>query len=363
MIVEKKYYPQLDAIRGISVLFVFFFHAIKPIKNGFLPHDMVCFFLSQMGIGLDVFFILSSFLLTLLGITEYKKNGFFSFKKYFIRRALRIWPLYFLFMFLSFFVIANLAKYYGSHITMPPAGWYLLFVSNFYVEGHVFFLRILWTLSVEEQFYIAWGICLLFFQKRLKMIIFFIGAISIVFNLVAAIKNVSIYFNTITYLVDMMAGAYIAYSFVDNNSIIRFVKKINGMISVWFYLFLPLLFVLYYFADSFFDGVANNLLALFVKFIFIAYCSLVVLDQMVNDNRKLNFGNFRFLTYTGKISYGLYCFHGVVITFGALIFSKLPFYISPLLGALLILGITFLIASVSYKFIEKPFLILKSKFV
>ncbi len=361
MLQEKKYYPQLDAIRGISVLAVFFFHAYKPTKTGFFFQDILCFLFSQMGIGLDVFFILSSFLLTYLGIKEYRANGYFSLKKYFIRRILRIWPLYFLFMFFSFIVLPIVAEHYGLRITLPPAIWYLLFISNFYLEGHVFFLRLLWTLSIEEQFYIIWGICLFFFQKKIKVIIFFLGIVSILFNFIAALNNISIYFNTITYLVDMMFGAFAAYSILQNNSLVSFVKKINGIKSIYFYLFLPFLFIIYYFGDIFLEGISNNLLAVCFKFLFIFYTSLLILDQMVNESRLVNFAKYKYLAYIGKISYGLYCFHGLIITLGTIIFSKLPFYFHPLIKAFLILAITFVLASISYKFIEKPFLSLKGK--
>jgi peptidoglycan/LPS O-acetylase OafA/YrhL len=360
---EKRYYPQLDSIRGISVLSVFFYHAYKPVKTGFFLQDVLCFFFSKMGLGLDVFFILSSFLITFLGIKEYKKNGYFSFRKYFIRRILRIWPLYFIFMFLSFVVIPLLAKHYGYNLSLPPFGWYLFFVSNFYLEDHVFFLRLLWTLSIEEQFYIVWGICLFFFQKKIRLIVFFFGILSIIFNLYAAINNASIYFNTLTYLIDMMSGAYAAYSILKNNFLIRFVKLITGIKSICFYSFLPFLIIIYYFGDRFFDGVDNNLFALFIKLIFIGYCTLLILDQMANDMRLLNLGKYRFLAYTGKISYGLYCFHGVIITFWTLVIAKLSFYVSPLIGSFLILFITFFVAHLSYQFIEKPFLNLKNKFV
>ena len=80
MLQEKKYYPQLDAIRGISVLAVFFFHSYHPLKCNTIIENIFSFLIERMGMGLDVFFILSAFLLTLLGINEYQTNGIFSFK-------------------------------------------------------------------------------------------------------------------------------------------------------------------------------------------------------------------------------------------------------------------------------------------
>ena len=92
------YFPQLDAIRGLSFLAVYFFHAIHPHFGEDFFGRMGQFFYNNLVLSIDVFFILSSFLLTWLGINEYKARGNFSFINYFIRRVLRIWPLYFLLM-------------------------------------------------------------------------------------------------------------------------------------------------------------------------------------------------------------------------------------------------------------------------
>ncbi|MBL0144568.1 MAG: acyltransferase [Chitinophagaceae bacterium] len=163
---NKYYYPQLDAIRGIGIVCIFFYHAYKPHFGQSLIAQISTFFYSNLYLSIDLFFVLSSFLITFLAFNEVEKNGNFSFKNYFIRRALRIWPLYYLLMLVSFVFIRLLANQMGETITLPPAAWYLFFVSNFYSEGHVFFLQQLWTLSVEEQFYIVWGLSLLFFTKK-----------------------------------------------------------------------------------------------------------------------------------------------------------------------------------------------------
>ena len=93
MVKSKNYFPELDSIRGLSVLAVFFLHAIHLDQGTGFFSKMVYYFHANLFLGLDVFFILSSFLLTWLGINEYKARGNFSFINYFTRRVLRIWPL------------------------------------------------------------------------------------------------------------------------------------------------------------------------------------------------------------------------------------------------------------------------------
>ena len=135
----KYYFPQLDSIRGLSFLAVFFFHAVHPhFGTGFFSR-MAQYLYNNLVLSIDVFFILSSFLLTWLGINEYKEKGNFSFVNYFIRRILRIWPLYFLIMIFSFILL----PYLQVSVTLPPAFYYVYFISNFYLEGHVYFLRFL----------------------------------------------------------------------------------------------------------------------------------------------------------------------------------------------------------------------------
>lgn len=358
---KKVYYPQLDAIRGISVLSVFIFHAYKPILNESTIQKFIAFILAHMGMGLDVFFILSAFLLTYLGMNEFEKTGKFSFKNYFVRRVLRIWPLYFLLMFFSFVILKLVQHYTGQQITLPPPQWYLFFVSNFYYPPHVFFLRLLWTLSVEEQFYILWGICLLFFQKNLKVVIIILSIISTVFIVIQTLRGVGIYLHTLTYIIDMMAGAFAAYSILKKNKLFLYFKELTTAKQIVFYLFFPVMFTLYFFLTLLYNGYLNDLVGEFVRFSFILWIASIIIIQMINEKKIWSLSNNQFLIYTGKISYGLYCFHGFVISFGIIFLQKIGLELPSLLTAIIFLLLTFLVASLSYKFIEKPFLNLKDR--
>jgi peptidoglycan/LPS O-acetylase OafA/YrhL len=358
---QRKYFPQLDSVRGISFLVVFFYHAFKPIWNNSLVDRFLRFLQYNMPFSIDVFFILSAFLLTFLGIDEYKKTGKFSFKNYFIRRALRIWPLYYLLMVFSFVVLKILENYTGQNITLPPSEWYIFFISNFYLPEHVFFLRLLWTLSVEEQFYLIWGICLFLFQRKLEFIILIFVFLSVIFIVVQTIRGIGIYFHTLTYIIDMMAGAFAAYSIKRDSAIVKYFKLFSKNKGYLFYLFLPILFFVYFFIDEQLSGVIKQLVSELIRLIFIIYCSLLIIDQMVNRKPVINLSNKNFLIYTGKISYGLYCFHGFVISFGLIFFKRFNIYLPSLLIAFIFLIITFFVASLSYYYFEKPFLKLKDK--
>ena len=357
----KRYYPQLDSIRGISFLVVFFYHSYKPVWNDSLIDNFLKFIFNIMPLSIDVFFILSAFLLTFLGINEFEKTGKFSFKNYFIRRALRIWPLYFIIMFFSFVILKILQNYTGHQITLPPAGWYVLFVSNFYLPDHVFFLRLLWTLSVEEQFYLLWGFCLLVFQKYLKIVILILATISLAFIIIQTIKEIGIYFHTLTYIIDMMFGAFAAYSIKKNNRIAATIKILSSQKELIFYLSFPLLFLGYFLVSFLVSEVVHSLFTELIRLCFITYCSVVIIIQMITEKRKLDLSNYNFLIFTGKISFGLYCFHGMVISFGYLFFKKINLSLTPFVASLCFLIFTYLLAILSYRLIESPFLKLKDK--
>lgn len=358
---HKYYFPQLDSIRGLSFLAVYCFHAFHPQFGSSFLGGMVNYFYQNLVLSIDVFFILSAFLLTWLGINEYKVKGNFSFVNYFIRRALRIWPLYFLLMLFAFVIVPFASSYFNVPVSLPPAYYYLFFISNFYLEGHVYFLRFLWTLSVEEQFYLLWGICLLLFQKRLMVCVALLAALSFCYTVYAIYNNVHHDFNTLTYLFDFAVGIWAAILMHKQNRVTAFFKNMSRRKNLAFFLSLPLFFILifcfYYFAPTSFSPWID----LLVRYLFIIFTGLLIIEQMVNENSLLRLKTQKFLIYTGKISYGLYCFHGIVLTFGIIILQKLEIEMPIVLRGVIFLIINYLVSAISYSFIEKPFLRLKNK--
>lgn len=358
---SKYYFPQLDSIRGLSFLAVYFVHAYHPdFGTGFF-RELLQYLYNNLALSIDVFFILSSFLLTWLGINEYKLKGNFSFMNYFIRRALRIWPLYILLMIFSFIIVPHVAAGSNEHVTLPPAYWYLLFISNFYLEGHVYFLRFLWTLSVEEQFYLLWGICLLLFQKRIFACIIILTGISIAYTFYASKTGADAYYNTLIYLFDFAVGILVAYWLHKDNRTIAQFKKMSNTQNFLFLLLFPVLFFMMFCVNYFAAGLFGGWTDIMLRYLFVIYTGFFIIDQMVNEKPVLKLAKSRFLVYTGKISYGLYCFHGIVLTFGLYFLQKMEIYPAAFLRTILLLVVNFIIAAISYQFIEKPFLKVKDR--
>ena len=358
----RYYYPQLDGLRGIIFLCVFFFHAYHPHFGESFFGNYLQFLYSSMALAIDTFFVYSAFFLTLLGMREYEKKGNFSFVNYFLRRTFRIWPLYYFIMLLCFVIIPILAHRAGVAVSLPPANYYLFFISNYYLYGHIFMLQFFWTLSVEEQFYLVWGIVLLKFQKNFKIVITLFILISAAYTIYSTLNHFPNFNNTLSYLSDFSAGALAAIAFHKKNRVVAFFQKITKPQSYVFIIVIPLVISFIFFMltkDA--KGISLLLLQDLYRYFFVAYTALLMIEQLVNEKTVLKLGAAKFLVYTGKICYGLYCFHGLVLTLGFYILPRFPFMKYSLVNAFIFLGVTYVIGSISYQYIEKPFLTLKAK--
>ncbi|MEO8109479.1 MAG: acyltransferase [Ginsengibacter sp.] len=358
---HKLYFPQLDSVRGISFIAIFLFHAVRLPGKGFFLAGFINYLYENLPLGLEVFFVLSSFLLTYLGLSEYKKRNSFSFKNYFTRRILRIWPLYYFILLLAFIVSPFIAHRYGFSLSLPNPWYYIFFISNFYIIDHVFFLRFLWTISVEEQFYLLWGISLRFFYKKLPLIIGLFFLISITFSVYATLMQKSHYLNSLTYLFDFACGALAAIAIFRNRKLISWIKSMSRVATAFFYSYLVFHFIIFYFLDKNTTGFANNFSALLSRYLFIIYTAFFIIEQVTNNERTTILEKSRFLVFTGKLSYGLYCYHGITITFINLLLQH--FGINIMNGMLVIIYFTvnYFIAIISYNYLELPFLRLKNR--
>ncbi|MDG1475769.1 MAG: acyltransferase, partial [Vicingaceae bacterium] len=140
----------LDSLRFFAFLSIFIFHSTELLPKGYL--------------GVDFFFVLSSFLLTYLVFIELQQTNSFSRKKFFIRRSLRIFPLYFLVVIFSLIILPLLTN---TNITLPNNKYlYWLFLSNYDFSDSIFALKFLWSIAVEEQFYLIFILFGFLFRKH-----------------------------------------------------------------------------------------------------------------------------------------------------------------------------------------------------
>jgi peptidoglycan/LPS O-acetylase OafA/YrhL len=157
--------PSLDGFRAISIILVLIHH--NPYnKNSFLPP--IYWEIAHYGyMGVTIFFVISGLLITYLLLKEQEATGRIDIKNFYVRRVLRIFPVFFLY---TFFVIAW-GHVENLGITSKDLLHAFTFTVNFNLKNTNWFVGHFWSLSVEEQFYIFWPLIFFIFRKRLKVVL------------------------------------------------------------------------------------------------------------------------------------------------------------------------------------------------
>lgn len=162
---KAKHIPELDGVRGIAILLVLIYHFGANISA---PTKLLYY--AQQGFlfgwaGVDLFFVLSGFLITGILLDAREQPRYFS--NFYIRRVLRIFPLYYLYLVLLLFLGVTGAAGWAS-VRLEELPWYAVYLQNFrQAFGRDFFLGDhLWSLAIEEQFYMLWPFCIYLLGTR-----------------------------------------------------------------------------------------------------------------------------------------------------------------------------------------------------
>ncbi|MBS1779952.1 MAG: acyltransferase [Bacteroidetes bacterium] len=347
---KMKYYTELDGIRGFAALTIFFFHFLHgQTFSGLLPN----IFMKLVSIGptmANLFFVLSGFLITQILLDAKGTNNYFSY--YYARRILRIFPLYYLALLIYFFGLPIL---YGRGIPSFSLQWYnWVHLQNLPITFRWPHAgpKYLWSLAVEEHFYLLWPMLVLWLNKR-QLISVCIGIIclALAMHMLLAANGYPVFFFTFT-TIDALAMGAIAGILHYDGRLTTYRKRvrqwmyISGIpaIILWFVFFgttsalfnigMPLLFNLFY---------ASSL----------SY--LVTAHQGHFLKRSLQ---KKVPVFTGTISYGFFIFHPLCISFTHRIFKNQAM----MLQIIIALIASIIVATASYYLFEKKFMRLKRYF-
>ncbi len=172
---KRIFFENLDGLRFLCFLAVFFshsFHTDYPELSKTEIYQFIKFGVFRHGdLGVNFFFVLSGFLITYLLIAEKKLNGQINLKKFWLRRILRIWPLYYACVAFGFYVFPLLKAAFGQTPNETAHLWtYLTFLNKFdYIKTgtpDASILSVLWSVAIEEQFYFFWPVLLYFLPVR-----------------------------------------------------------------------------------------------------------------------------------------------------------------------------------------------------
>jgi peptidoglycan/LPS O-acetylase OafA/YrhL len=367
---ETFYFKNLDALRFFGFFGVFLQHTITlphgPVETATVT-DLFCTIFSFAYFEVPFFFTLSSFLITYRILDEYRKENRMYLFKFYIRRGLRVWPLYFFYLMICFLALPSIASITGTSLPSLPLLWpFLFFWSNFYMIHHgvgfIFALIPLWSIAVEEQFYFLWGLCLKIFKKHIYIVISIGFLISIAFCYYYLYElhqtRMNMKLHSLFAVTDFCTGALLAIACIEKNKIFVALKRLPAIFFVLVYLF----FIGYFVLQNY--NIINP--GLVITSVFNSICfALILFDQAFNEKRVFNAGYFKSFNYLGRISFGLYIYHELIVTLAGKLF---PFFSGKnsfafiLLQECVTLAITVLIAHVSYRYFESYFLKLKDRF-
>ena len=368
-------------MRALAFILVYYHHTIGLFWRdtpGNSALYRVLFYLDQRihnwgWIGVDLFFVLSAFLISSLLLHERKEhNQSINLRNFMMRRVLRIWPLYFLYLALvAAFALVLPASYTGAFLGQQKA-WqqlaaFALFVGNFAVVGQGVVLHLLnpmWSLCIEEQFYIIWGSCLKFVKSEklllLALLLVAIAAPGLRFYLwhQDAKNYLAYYLNSLSHCDAIVFGALAAFLWRQFGEKMKSAAAAQAACLLLALLFLsPLAWVPYIEqSDASIIWVMSSVAAGF---------TCLMLATLSNKICRAFFAH-ALLRHVGKLTYGLYMFHFAVI-YSTVYICRNNLNITSRLTLILVswplcLLATYGLARLSWRFVERPALAFKARF-
>lgn len=378
----KVYFKNLDAIRFFAALFVLLQHSFgfrkdyapgNPSIDGLFAHSGV--------LGVNLFFVLSGFLISYLLLVEKDTTSTVSYRNFYIRRILRIWPLYLGYGLILTFIAPYIFGALGMGNDMTPVKMLVnvLFLFLFSVNVQLAFwgtnsgvFEISWSVCVEEQFYLVWPILINNFRKKLFGLFFGLAVISILSRLFFYVylpayhgwtetRAIKVNYLLIFDKLDLFGGGLlIAYLYHYREKFEPAIKKFFHPVMQALMIVLTLLYTFSIIRP------ADKEVVLFADHYFcIILYGYVILSAVREDSiMKLE---YPLLNTLGRISFGIYLFHTAVCQVVLVLFKKFVKHpqshlLYDIAYPLCNLVITCIIAYLSYTFFEKRFLKLKNKF-
>ena len=363
----KIHFKGLNSLRFLAALFVVVGHIPLNQASVGLPHPSYGALFFRGATAVSFFFALSGFLITYLLLEERRRTGGIDVRNFYLRRVCRIWPLYFAVVFFGLFfynvLLPTANVHYEVKYGVPLAlALYTFFLPNLmnslYTVGGI--LNPLWSIGVEEQFYLAWAPAMKRVRERIPLLCATVFAASVILYCLS-------YFDAF--------GVHEWKNFVGQ---LKFhFMAAGGLCACWLhrhkerFLNLPvfssrglqlLLFALladyYLFNLARWRGPAEELVQ-------IVLYSWLIVNVAANPRNIIPVEN-RIFDYLGTISYGIYMLHMIAVYTTSVFFRKLPGWNSHLwlycaAYYSLALGLTVLLAHLSYRHFESPFLRFKDR--
>ncbi len=363
---QRIYFKNLDILRFIAAYMIVLLHCFfgwqikfgnpEFFKTSLSPASINTFetVMHNFSFGVDIFFIVSGFLLTYLLLCEKEKTGKIDVIKFYIRRAFRIWPLYF-FMIL----LAPLLSYF-LYEQSPTYLYHFFFSGNFdLIENGPKSVATnhLWSICIEEHFYIFCPLIIGFIpMKKLPQTLLAIILSCIIFRgfFLDSTNDygMSYYVHTLSRIDVLALGGLFGYLFYRN--------KIKFNHSVQVRLIIYTIFILLFFNVNYVES-GSFLIDTMKKYLFVIPFSYWIGNFLFHPKAMFAINNPNIFHQFGKVSYGIYMFNPVIIFLVVSFFEKYAY--QNFFTFLLIVHASIAITTfISYRLIEMPFLALKEKY-
>lgn len=355
---QAIYKPQLDGLRGIAFGAVFCSHAVPPSvevwtrATGTEIGPWIAALIRSGRFGVDLFFVLSSYLITDLLLRERLKYGTVDVKAFWMRRALRIWPLYYVFIVFAFV----LGPYVMPHEQLP-SGYKLALVSftgNWAIAFYGWQPSItmhLWSISIEEQFYVAWPLLVRWVRPsniaKLSVALLFLSYATRFYMIESQGDGLGphLWCNSVARLDPIAMGALAALLLNQRSFTLPAGLSAVGAIAACITIV----------AVSRYEQVFNSPACGASAYLLVSVSCLVLLLCALSGRSNWLLTS-RPAAYLGRVSYGAYVFH---FFFCRLLDQRTSLGV---IKPLLTLALTLTAAAISYQWLELPFLKLKSRF-
>ena len=346
-----KKLPNVTGLRFILASFVIIFHIPEFCQHRNFPffNDLSIFNKGEEAVCM--FFSLSGFLIIRQLYIEKSETNSIHLKQFFLRRILRIWPLYYLVLTFGLIYYRFILPYFGFefqnnyNLIQGILLSYTFFPNIFALYSPGGIIEVLWSIGIEEQFYLL--IAPLVFIIPSKHIVRFLGLFTIVYFI--------LYFSDWLPFLKKYYMLFFYFSFSGLCSILLLNNKIK-LQKIKYLIFA--FFILYFITSIFKNNLTHGFYHLFSMILFgLLICVLVDKPLKIMENKLLN--------HLGKISYGVYMYHAIMMQVAGFIFLKSNIHLkisssySILFFNLLVFALTIFTAHLSYKYFESYFLNLK----
>ena len=368
----KVYLPNLNGLRFLACMVVVVTHT-EMIKWVYGFENYYTEGLKRFGhLAVISFFVLSGYLITYLLMVEKEKKKTVSIRNFYMRRILRIWPLYFFTIILGLFVWPQIPFFDvpGQPSIHSVNYWSMILVYLFilpnvavkiFVPSPVPLLSPSWSIGVEEQFYFMWPWIVKFSKNMLTALFGVIVAYNIIlFSLAYLSKGLP---ETAPLKITLNVWENFTISTMSIGGLLAWVKfyKKERLLKILFHPIVDRGTYFLFFALVF-KGVR---FPVFHPEIYAFLFAVMILNLSSNPKSFVNMEN-RFFNYMGKISYGFYMFHilSIFVVFKLMkpIFEEMPHQIVSLIVITISAVFVTIISSLTYHYLEEPLLKMKSKF-